>query len=69
MDLGAFPIGQFASQGAFALLFVYLLFITMRDSKDRENRLYGQIEKQNEAQALIIQAVERIEQSIKSLIK
>lgn len=69
MDLGGIPIGQFASQGAFGLLFVYLLYTTQKDSKERENRLYNQIEKQNISQSRIIETVERIEQSIKSLFK
>lgn len=69
MDLGGIPIGQFAQSGAFALLFVWLLYTTQKDSKDRENRLYNQIEKQNEAQERIIEAIERLEQKVENITK
>ncbi|MBE2909169.1 holin [Anoxybacillus flavithermus] len=67
MDLTQIPIEQFASNGVFALLFVWLLVDTRKESKQREEKLLAQMEKQNEAQERIVQAIERIEQKIEKL--
>uniref|UniRef100_C5D6Y4 Holin-like protein n=1 Tax=Geobacillus sp. (strain WCH70) TaxID=471223 RepID=C5D6Y4_GEOSW len=67
MDLTSIPIEQFVSNGVFALLFVWLLVDTRKESKQREEKLIQQIEKQNEAQERIVQAIERIEQKIEKL--
>lgn len=67
MDLTSIPIEQFVSNGVFALLFVWLLIDTRKESKEREQKLIEQIEKQNEAQQRIVEAIERIEQKIEKL--
>ncbi|MCY8842477.1 BhlA/UviB family holin-like peptide [Bacillus atrophaeus] len=36
------------TQGPFAVLFCYLLYYVMKTSKEREAKLYGQIDSQNE---------------------
>lgn len=67
MDLTTIPLDQFAQQGIFALLFVWLLFDTRKESKVREDKLTAQIEKQNEAQDRIVQSLERLETQIQNL--
>lgn len=67
MNLTQIPIEQFASNGVFALLFVWLLVDTRKESKQREEKLIQQIEKQNEAQERIVQAIERLEQKIEKM--
>lgn len=67
MDLTTIPLEQFAQQGIFALLFVWLLIDTRREAKTREDKLTAQIEKQNEAQDRIVQAIERLETQITNL--
>lgn len=67
MDISSIPIEQFASNGVFALLFVWLLHDTRKEAKEREQKLLEQIEKQNEAQQRIVEAIERIEQKIEKL--
>lgn len=67
MDLTAIPLDQFAQQGIFALLFVWLLFDTRKEAKVREDKLTAQIDKQNEAQEKIVQSLERLETQIQNL--
>ncbi|KYD26218.1 BhlA/UviB family holin-like peptide [Geobacillus sp. B4113_201601] len=67
MDLTSIPIEQFVSNGVFGVLFVWLLIDTRKEAKEREQKLLAQIEKQNEAQERIVQAIERIEQKIEKL--
>jgi len=67
MDLTQISIEQFASNGVFALLFVWLLVDTRKESKQREEKLIQQIEKQNEAQERIVKAIERLEQKIEKM--
>lgn len=56
------------TQGPFAALFVWLLFTTRKDGKEREDKLYGTIEHQNEVLEkfsdkydMIIDKLEKIE--------
>ena len=67
MDISSIPIEQLISNGVFAVLFVLLLHDTRKESKEREQKLLEQIEKQNEAQQRIVRAIERIEQKIEKL--
>ena len=67
MDISSIPIEHFVSNGVFAVLFVWLLVDTRKESKQREEKLLSQIERQNEAQERIVQAIERIEQKIEKL--
>ena len=67
LDLTTIPLDQFAQQGIFALLFVWLLFDTRKEAKTREDKLTLQIEKQNEAQDRIVQSLERLETQIQNL--
>jgi len=67
MDLTTIPLDQFAQQGIFALLFVWLLFDTRKEAKVREDKLTVQIEKQNQAQDRIVQSLERLETQIQNL--
>lgn len=48
------------SQGVFAVLFVWLLYDTRKESKTREEILMAQIEKSNEAHNAIIMAIENL---------
>ena len=67
MDISSIPIEHLVSNGVFAVLFVWLLVDTRKESKQREEKLLSQIERQNEAQERIVQAIERIEQKIEKL--
>ncbi|MFE4525063.1 BhlA/UviB family holin-like peptide [Cytobacillus firmus] len=67
MDLTAIPLDQFAQQGIFALLFVWLLYDTRKEAKSREDKLTAQIEKQNLAQEKIVSSLERLETQIQNL--
>ena len=67
MDISSIPIEHFVSNGIFAVLFVCLLVDTRKESKQREEKLLAQIEKQNEAQERIVQAIERIEKKIEKM--
>jgi predicted type IV restriction endonuclease len=67
MDISSIPLEQFVSNGVFAILFVWLLIDTRKESKQREEKLLQQIEKQNEAQERIVEAIERIEQKIEKM--
>ncbi|MEK4125880.1 BhlA/UviB family holin-like peptide [Anoxybacillus sp. FSL W8-0382] len=67
MDISSIPIEHFVSNGVFALLFVWLLVDTRKESKQREEKLLAQIEKQNEAQERIVHAIERIEKKIEKM--
>lgn len=67
MDLTSIPFDQFASQGLFAILFIWLLVNQQKDSKEREQRLSAQIDKQNAAQDKIVQSLERLESQIQNL--
>ncbi|HZK44106.1 MAG TPA: BhlA/UviB family holin-like peptide [Syntrophomonadaceae bacterium] len=48
------------SQGVFAVLFVWLLFDSRKESKTREEKLMIQIEKSNDAHGQIIMAIENL---------
>lgn len=67
MNIPSIPIEQFVSNGVFAVLFVWLLHDTRKESKEREQKLVEQIEKQNVAQQRIVEAIERIEQKIEKM--
>ncbi|KZZ85650.1 BhlA/UviB family holin-like peptide [Bacillus sp. SJS] len=67
MDLTTIPIEQFASQGVFAVLFIWLLTSTRKEAIEREQKLIAQIEKQNEAQDRIVHSLERLESQITQL--
>lgn len=67
MDLTQIPIDLWVSQGVFAILFVYLLLDTRKESKVREEKLSSQIDKQNEAQEKIVLSLQALEQQITSL--
>ena len=51
----------FVQYGAFALLFVWLFWETRRDSKTREDRLLGQVDKLNESFLQIANILENME--------
>ncbi|OAH57748.1 holin [Domibacillus aminovorans] len=63
MDLTQLP-AEFWAQGVFGVLFVWLLRIQMAESKERENKLMAQIERQNETQDKIVCSLERLEKDI-----
>lgn len=63
------PIEMIVSQGIFAVLFVWLFIDSRSESKNRETRLLEQIDKQNQAQDRIVQAIERLERQVSNLIK
>lgn len=73
MTIGSF-LEMFVQYGIFAILFGWLFYDTRAETKDREERLLGQIDKLNESFqqiALILQNVEErfryIEQSQRNL--
>lgn len=51
----------FVQYGAFALLFVWLFWETRRDSRTREDRLLGQVDKLNESFLQIAKILENME--------
>ncbi|MEH6944627.1 BhlA/UviB family holin-like peptide [Bacillus sp. JJ722] len=67
MDISTIPAEMWMSQGLFALLFVWLLFDTRKESKAREDKLISQIEKQNESQEKIVLSLERLEHQISTI--
>lgn len=67
MDLTTIPVEMWMSQGLFAVLFVWLLIDTRKESKAREDKLTAQIEKQNDSQEKIVLSLERLEQQISNL--
>lgn len=67
MDLTTIPIDQLVSNGIFACLFIWLLVNQQKDSREREQRLTTQIEKQNIAQEKIVASLERLEAQIQNL--
>jgi hypothetical protein len=64
MDLTSLPPELLLAQGIFCILFVWLLKFTMTESKERENKLYTQIERQNETQDKIVGSLERLEKDV-----
>jgi cell division protein FtsB len=67
VDITQLPIDQLLSNGIFAALFVWLLIDTRKEAKQREEKMYAQIEKQNESMDRIVQSIERLEQKVSSL--
>ena len=67
MDITSLPIDQLIQNGIFACLFIWLLVNQQKDSKEREQQLITQIDKQNQAQDRIVQAIERLENQISNL--
>ena len=67
MDITQIPLDQLVSNGIFASLFIWLLVNQQKDSKEREQRLTQQIDKQNEQQDRIVQSLERLETQIQNL--
>ena len=51
----------FVQYGAFALLFVWLFWETRRDSRAREDRLLGQVDKLNDSFLQIAKILENME--------
>ena len=59
------------TQGPFAVLFCWLLFYVMKTSKERESKLYDQIESQNEVLGkfsekydVVIEKLDKIESKV-----
>ncbi|GED25190.1 hypothetical protein BAG01nite_12920 [Brevibacillus agri] len=69
MDANGLPIEMIVSQGIFAVLFVWLFLDSRKESKEREIRLLEQIDKQNQAQDRIVQAIEGLEKQVTALTK
>jgi predicted type IV restriction endonuclease len=67
MDLTTIPVEMIASQGIFAVLFVWLFIDTRKEAKQREEKLSAQIDKQNEAQDRIVLSIERLEQKVSDM--
>ncbi|OAH52924.1 MULTISPECIES: BhlA/UviB family holin-like peptide [Bacillaceae] len=63
MDLTQLPPEMWV-QGIFCILFVWLLKKVMDESVIRENKLYTQIERQNETQDKIVGSLERLEKDV-----
>ncbi|GAB7389006.1 BhlA/UviB family holin-like peptide [Bacillaceae bacterium] len=53
------------SQGPFAALFVWLLFSTRKEAREREQKLYDTLEKFSQKYDLIIERLDRIDEHIK----
>lgn len=53
-----------ASQGLFAVLFVWLLFDTRREAKQREEKLMDALEQSTNSYKSIVDSVERLESKI-----
>lgn len=63
MDLQSLP-PEILAQGVFAILFVWLLRFVMTEAKEREAKLYEQIERQNETQDKIVKSLIRLEKDV-----
>ena len=48
------------SQGLFAVLFVWLLYDTRQEAKEREEKLMAQLEKSEDAHVAILGAIEKL---------
>ncbi|WLR44489.1 BhlA/UviB family holin-like peptide (plasmid) [Bacillus carboniphilus] len=55
----------FITQGPFAVLFVWLLFIVIQNNKERENRLHDILEKFSDKYDLVIDELKNIKSKIK----
>ncbi|OMP66875.1 BhlA/UviB family holin-like peptide [Domibacillus epiphyticus] len=64
MDFTQIPPEMWAQPAIFIVLFVYLLRYVMTESKERENRLMVQIEKQNETNEKIVSSLQSLEKDI-----
>ncbi|WP_010651184.1 BhlA/UviB family holin-like peptide [Oceanobacillus massiliensis] len=60
MDLAQIPIDVWLSQGAFAILFVWLLIDSRKDSKQREERLMQHIEKTTDTLDVLSNRMENV---------
>ncbi|SDC80356.1 BhlA holin family protein [Terribacillus halophilus] len=67
MDLTTIPLDTWVGQGIFCVLFVWMLMTTMKESRQREDKLLNQIEKQNAAQEKIVSSLERLELQIQDI--
>lgn len=67
MDLTQIPIELWLTQGIFCLLFIWLFIDTRKESKEREQRLSAQIDKQNTAQEKIVLSLQGLEHQITNL--
>jgi len=64
MEFDAEMIKLVASQGIFAVLFVYMLLTERKDSKEREDRLMAQLEKNSNVYENVISAVNALRELI-----
>jgi len=69
LDLASIPLDLWLSQGVFAVLFVWLLMDTRKESRSREDRLNKQIDNQNQVQSKIAQTLNRMEIKITNITK
>jgi len=69
LDLASMPLDLWLSQGVFAVLFVWLLMDTRKESRNREDRLNKQIDNQNQVQNKIAQTLNRMEIKISNITK
>jgi len=69
LDLASIPLDLWLSQGVFAVLFVWLLMDTRKESRSREDRLNKQIDNQNQVQNKIAQTLNRMEIKISNITK
>ncbi len=61
------PIDQIVSQGIFAILFVWLLFNSQKDSKEREVKLMSHLEKTTDTLELLTTRIETINTRVESI--
>ncbi|WP_427124766.1 BhlA/UviB family holin-like peptide [Priestia megaterium] len=54
-------------QGGYAALFIWLFFKTMKDSKDREERLMNHVERTTDTLKQIEQSVSGMQEEIKEI--
>ncbi|BDH63314.1 hypothetical protein MTP04_34440 [Lysinibacillus sp. PLM2] len=61
------PIDMFISQGIFAVLFVWLLYNSQKDSKEREFKLMTHLDKTTDTLDLITTRIETINTRVESI--
>lgn len=61
------PLDQIVSQGIFAILFVWLLYNSQKDSKERELKLMTHLEKTTNTLELITNRIETINTRVESI--
>jgi hypothetical protein len=67
IDMDQTILDMLIKQGGYAALFIWLFFKTMKDSKDREERLMSHVERTTDTLKQIEQSVSNMQDEIKDI--